>query len=91
MNSDALRMRRGQELPVALALLAVARRRTQLEMDARELERMRMFIDGARTAIENFIDQLDAADGTDIYARAARFVERIQCGLDKLQPGTPPA
>ncbi len=82
-------MEDGQELPVALALVALVRSEMQPTMRPDELERMLVLIDGARTAMEQFVDRLDPDEGTEIYSRAARFVERFQRGLDRLRNDPP--
>lgn len=88
MNDDnvgVLHLERGQELPVALALIALARRGAHARLAPADAEELLMLVDGATSAIEQLVDRLEPAAGATVYARASRFVDRFENVLQRLR------
>ena len=70
-------MEQGQELPAALALLVRARNAIEPQAHADGVPDALLFINSARTAIEQLVDRLEPVAGTTDYARATQFIDRF--------------
>lgn len=83
--TETIRVEQGQELPAALALLVLARNAMDPVAGANGASEALLFLNSARTAIEQLVDRLEPVAGTVVYARATQFMERFDEALGALR------